>query len=226
MTGKTDQSLPASRARVLIVDDHELIRSGLRQLINSQPGLRVCGEAENASDGLSRVQELRPDLLIVDLSLQSGNGLDLVREVVTLHPAINVLVLTVHDERDYGERVLQAGAVGYVNKQEPADTVLTAIQEVLAGRMYFSQALTDRVMQRAMRNASAPTESAVVDLSNRELEVFNLLGQGLTTEEIANRLFLSPNTVGTYRERIKIKLHLPNSAALSHFATLWVAENH
>lgn len=222
---ETKKTKPASRTRLMIVDDHELMRDGLRQLIIRQPHLEVCGEASNEHEARTRFRELHPDLVVVDLTLGEGSGLDLIKWIRQERPDTKVIVSTMHDERDYGERALRAGAVGYVNKQLPARTILAAIARVLEGKLFFSEALTERLMQRATSPTAAADDSPVAALSNRELEIFSLIGAGLTTDQIAQRLHLSSNTVGTYRERLKTKLNLKSSAELSHFATLWVAKN-
>jgi DNA-binding NarL/FixJ family response regulator len=210
--------------RVMIVDDHELLRDGLRQLIIRQPNLQVCGEASNEREARSLVRDLRPDLVIVDLMLQESSGLDLIKWIRQELPNTKVIVSSMLDERDYGERALRAGAVGYANKQAPARTILTAIARVLEGKLFFSEALAERLMHRATFQTDPADESPVAALSNREVEILSLIGAGLSTDQIAQRLHLSPNTIGTYRERLKTKLDLKGSAELSHFATLWVAE--
>lgn len=221
----TPTSNAAQAIRVMIVDDHELLREGLRQLIIGQPRLEVCGEASNEREARSRFRVLRPDLVVVDLSLRESSGLDLIKWIRQERPATKVIVSTMHDERDYGERSLRAGAVGYVNKQSPARTILAAIAQVLEGKLFFSEVLTSRLLCRVASRSPTADGSPVAALSDRELEVFSLIGAGLTTDLIAERLHLSPHTIGTYRERLKTKLNLKGSAELSHFATLWVAEN-
>lgn len=221
-TKKTNLATPT---RVMIVDDHELMREGLRQLISRQANLEVCGEASNEREARSRFRELQPDLVVVDLTLKESSGLDLIKWTRQERPEAKVIVLTMHDERDYGERALRAGAGGYVNKQLPARTILAAIARVLEGKLFFSEGLTERLMHRTVSGSATGDDSPVAALSDRELEIFSLIGAGLTTDQIAQRLHLSINTIGTYRERLKTKLNLKTSAELSHFATLWVAEN-
>jgi DNA-binding NarL/FixJ family response regulator len=216
---------PLSATRVMIVDDHELMRDGLRQLISRQANLEVCGEAASEREARGRFRELQPDLVVVDLTLQESSGLDLIKWIRQERPDTKVIVSTMHDERDFGDRALRAGAVGYVNKHLPARTILAAIARVLEGKLFFSDTLTERLMQRATSQTAAAGDSPVATLSDRELEIFSLIGAGLTTDQIARRLHLSNNTIGTYRERLKTKLNLKSSPELSHFATLWVAEN-
>jgi len=216
----------AKRAtRVMIVDDHELLRDGLRQLIGRQPNLVVCGEASNEHEARSRVCELQPDLVVVDLALQEGSGLNLIKWIRHERPETKVIVSSMHEERDYGERALRAGAVGYVNKQLPARTILDAIARALEGKLFVTEWLAQRLMNVGISRTAADHDSPVASLSNRELEIFGLIGAGLTINQIALRLHLSSNTIATHRERLKIKLNQPSSAELNHFATLWVAEH-
>ncbi|NND99996.1 MAG: response regulator transcription factor [Pirellulaceae bacterium] len=208
--------------RVLIVDDHELLRDGLRQLIMRQPKLDVCGEAANESEARKCFRQLQPDLVIVDLALQESSGLDLIKWIVKTAPSTKVIVSSMYEERDYGERVMRAGAVGYVHKQQPARTILTGIAQVLDGKLFYSEALSRRMRMRAT-DAETPMDQSVVSaLSDRELEIFTLIGDGRSTEQIASRLNLSTNTIGTYRERLKSKLEIASAAELVRFATLWV----
>ncbi|QDV47345.1 Transcriptional regulatory protein DegU [Stieleria neptunia] len=216
---------------VMIVDDHELLRDGLRQLISRQPYWKVCGEADSEHQARIRFRELQPDLVIVDLTLRESSGLDLIKWIVDQRPQTRVIVSTMHDERDYGERAMKAGASGYVNKHLPATTILEAIDRVLRGGLFFSEEMTSRLMHSAVSGADPrsdpgdPGRSIVGALSNRELQVFTLIGHGYTTHEIAKKLHISPNTVGTHRERLKGKLDLNSSADLNRQATLWVVQN-
>lgn len=217
-------SLP-SRARVLIVDDHELLRVGLRLLINDRADLTVCGEAEGEAEGRRLFEELAPDLVVVDLKLREGNGLDLVRFMKKARPTTQLLVCSMQEERVYGERVLRAGASGFVSKQTSAAEIVQALRDVLDGKLIFSEEVTRRVLQRA-RSAPADIHVSPIDtLSDRELEVFRLIGQGLPTRQIAEVLHLSSSTIDTYRERLKTKLGFENGAELVHHATEWVLAN-
>jgi DNA-binding NarL/FixJ family response regulator len=220
-----NESSPSHATRVLIVDDHELLRQGMRLMIGNEPDLEICGEAEDEAEAMRQVGESRPDLAIVDIGLKSGNGLDLIKRIKAHDPSVRVIVSSMHDERLYGERALRAGAEGYVNKQDPARTIIYAIRHVLEGKMYFSEEFTNRVLQRARGGDEAFQDSPIDVLSDRELEVFRLVGQGLTSREIANKLHVSSSTVDTYRERLKTKLNLKGGAELVHQATQWVLEN-
>jgi len=212
------------RTRVLIVDDHELLRDGLRALLGSDPGLEVCGEAADEAEGRAKVREFRPKIVIVDLTLQNGNGLDLIKWIKKYAPGTAAIALTMHEEKVYGERALRAGASGFVNKDDAARKILDAIHQVRAGKYYFSEELTRRMMNKSSGRwaaAAAPTDI----LSDRELEVFRLIGQGKTSRQIADALRLATSTVETYRERLKSKLNLTNGAELAQHATIWVNEN-
>ncbi len=211
------------RAKVLLVDDHEMLRQGMRLLIEQQKDLQVCGEATDEISAVKQFRAAEPDLVIVDLSLKEGDGIELIKRIKLLDPEARMLVYSMHDERVYGERALRAGAKGYVSKQQPARAVLQAIRRVLAGSMHFSGEMTQRLLERAAASEPmSPAASPVESLSDRELEVFEMIGRGLTTRSIAASLHLSPRTVDTYRERLKIKLALANSAELHYRAVQWV----
>jgi DNA-binding NarL/FixJ family response regulator len=213
------------RARVLLVDDHALVRRGLADLVGDEPDLEVCGEAEDTSEAVACVAELHPDVVIVDLSLKTGHGLDLIKRLRAHDDGPAVLVLSMHDEALFAERALRAGALGYVNKQEAPAKVIEALRQVLAGKVYLSGTMTERLLKRAAGGAEAGVRLPGETLSDRELTVFDMIGQGLATREIAERLHLSIKTVETYREHIKAKLGLKNSAELSRHAAQWALEN-
>lgn len=212
-------------ARILIVDDHPAIREGLAVRIGDQTDLEVCGEAAGVDDALAKVKQLRPDLVIVDISLASGNGLDLVKQIKSRHAGVRMLVHSMYDESLYAERSLQAGAMGYVNKREAPDTMLMAIRQVLTDKIYLSPEMTERLLGRAAGRNANVEESPILRLSDRELEIFQLIGQGLTTGAIANQLHLSVHTIDTHREKIKAKLKLKNAAELARSAVQWTLEN-
>lgn len=217
-------------ARILIVDDHPMMRDGLTAQISTQPDLEVCGEAEDVADALLLVRSTSPDLAIIDVSLKKGHGLELIKQIKARFPAVKMLVLSAYHESLFGERALRAGANGYLNKQETRQKLFQAIRAILAGELYISPELTQRLVGRAVGHKSGGAVNAgladpVEVLSDRELEVFQLIGQGITTSAIAKRLHLSPHTVDTHREKIKAKLNLKNSAELQREATQWVLEN-
>ena len=212
-------------AKILIVDDHPIVREGLTARIARQPDLKVCGEAEDVLDALEKVKATQPDLVIVDLSLKSGQGLDLIKRIKAKAPDTKMLVSSMYDEALYAERSLRAGAMGYINKQELSEKIIDAIRRVLAGKMYLSPLMTERLLQRAVGGGAQLPGPLVETLSDRELEIFKLIGKGMTTRQIAGDLHLSVKTVETHRENIKSKLGLPNSAELSREAVQWVMEN-
>ncbi|MCE9544004.1 MAG: response regulator transcription factor [Planctomycetia bacterium] len=221
-----NEQLAAPPVRVIIVDDHELVRDGIRLLVDSVAPLKVCGEAADAAAGRALIRKVRPHVVVVDITLKDDNGLDLIKWVKKHYPQIHAIVLTMHDEKIYGERALRAGASGYVNKQDAARAILTAIREVVDGKLYFSEAFTHRFMHRAVGGKGNEQATSAVDaLSDRELDVFRLIGQGKTSRQIAVMLRLASSTVETYRERLKTKLNLTNSAELAQHATLWVTDN-
>jgi DNA-binding NarL/FixJ family response regulator len=197
----------------------------MRLMIGNEPDLEICGEAVDEAEAMRQVRESHPNLAIVDIGLKSGNGLDLIKRIKAHDPTVRIIVSSMHEERLYGERALRAGAEGYVNKQEPARTIIRAIHHVLQGKMYFSEEFTNRVLQRARDGGKSLEASPIEMLSDRELEVFRFIGQGLTSREIADRLHVSSSTVDTYRERLKTKLNLKRGAELVHEATQWVLEN-
>ena len=216
---------PASKT-ILIVDDHPVLRRGLAVLIESEPDLSVCGEAATCQDALEAVRESGPDVVLVDLELDGCHGLDLVRTLKARHPDIPALVLSMHDESVYAERSLKAGARGYVTKQELDTTVLVAIHRLLDGECYMSEQLEARLAAKLVNGRTLVADSPLDVLSNRELQVFRLVGQGRTTRQIANSLTLSIKTIESHLEHIKQKLTLNTAAELAQRATQWVESGH
>jgi DNA-binding NarL/FixJ family response regulator len=210
-------AFPSRCARVLIVDDHPVVRRGLAALISEVPDLEVCGEAADAVEALRLVDAEKPDVAVIDISLKDGHGIDLIEQIRCRNPNVRMLVSSMHEETLYAERVLRAGAMGYVNKQETIDRLVEAIRQVLRGEIYLSSQMTERMLHR-MVHGNPPEHDPIETLSNRELEVFELIGQGLTTRKIAALLHLSPKTVETYRENIKTKLNLANATELTRHA--------
>lgn len=217
--------MTSSPARILIVDDHPMVRDGLAARISNEADLTVCGEADDVDEALRLVADLNPDLVIVDISLKTGHGIDLIKQVRGRHAKMKMLVQSMYDESVYAERSLQAGALGYLNKQTARETVIDAIRTVLAGKTYLSPEMTDRIVRSRVGGMIEPGKSPIESLSDRELEVFALIGQGQTTSAIANQLHLSVHTIDTYREKLKIKLNLANSTELNRYAVQWVLEN-
>jgi DNA-binding NarL/FixJ family response regulator len=214
------------RRRILLVDDHPLVREGLRIVIDETEDLLVCGDVADSARAQDAVTALMPDVVVVDISLGAAgdDGLALVKWICAHHPATRAVVSSMHEERLYGERALRAGASGYVSKTAAASAVLEAIRRAANGQLYFGQALIDAMLQRT-RNGRAAERSPVDRLSDRELQVFRFIGQGLSSKEIAGRLAVGISTVDTYRERLKIKLGVVNGAELVHRATRWSLEN-
>ncbi|MEM7810429.1 MAG: response regulator transcription factor [Planctomycetota bacterium] len=211
--------------RIMIVDDHPVVREGLCQLITQQPDLEVCSEAESVAGAFRAYMNSTPDLVIIDLSLSDGSGIELIKEIKARNEHARMLVTSMHDETLFAERVLRAGAKGYVSKQEPTTNLLDAIRQVLEGRVYLSSTMSDQMLHRMVAGADISEQSPIDSLSDRELEVFEMIGQGLTTREIATKLDLSPKTVETYRENIKAKLNLANGTALTRHAVQWLLES-
>jgi len=207
---------------VLVVDDHPIVREGLAQMINREPDLAVCGEAESMQRALQVMDVLRPNLLIVDISLDGPDGLDLLKHVRAQDPELAVLILSMHDESIYAERALRAGANGYIMKQEATDNVLTAVRRILNGEVYVSPRIANTMLQKFVRgSASDIKHTSLDDLSDRELEVLRLIGVGHSTRQIAEELHLSVKTVESYQAHLKDKLGLKNSRELVQYATRW-----
>jgi DNA-binding NarL/FixJ family response regulator len=204
--------------RIMLVDDHPMMRNGLSQLIDQEPDLKVCGQFEDAARAFEAIAALQPDLAIVDLSLKGSSGLDLVKNIKFAYPRILVLVLSMHDESLYAERVLHAGASGYIMKQEATDRVLSAIRKVLTGGIHLSEGMSSKFMHRLATGKSDTGGSAMERLSDRELEVFGLIGEGRGTRQIAEKLRLSVKTVESHRAHLKEKLNLKSATELVHLA--------
>ncbi len=210
--------------RILIVDDHPLVREGLRHLVAKELDLEVCGEADDAAEALQQIKNTRPDVVIVDISLKSSHGIDLIEELKRQNGRVKVLVSSMHDETLFAERCLRAGAMGYINKEESPAVLIGAIRQILRGEIYLSPRMTNRILKR-VGGMQTVENDPIKTLSNREVEVFEMLGQGLSTKQVARRLDLSPKTIESHREKIKEKLNLANSSELLRRATQWVMEN-
>jgi DNA-binding NarL/FixJ family response regulator len=211
------------KQRVLLVDDHPLVCEGLAQRINGEPDLEVCGQARDAHAALEAIEKLRPHIAVVDLALGEGSGIELIKDVKVRYPHLPTLVLSMHDEALYAERSLHAGAKGYVMKQQETSILLQAIRQVLRGQVYLSEKVRDSIVNRIGGNVpEGKITSLAQRLSNRELEIFQLIGDGYATQEIARRLHLSSKTVASHREHIKEKLNLRTSEELARFAIHWL----
>lgn len=211
------------KARILLVDDHALLRRGVSELINSESSLEVCGEAENLADAYSQVGKLKPDLVIVDISLDGNDGVELTKELCHRWPELPVLGYSMHEEDLYAERVLRAGAKGYVMKRNPPEVLLEAIGQILSGKVYLSDHMSDRLLGKMVGagGSAAPSQSPLEKLSDRELEVFQLIGKGMSTNQIADKLCLSVKTIETYRDHLKQKLDLQSGLELVRYAVEW-----
>lgn len=210
------------RKRILIVDDHPLMRAGLMQLINKQPGLEACGEAGSPAEAMERIEQRRPDLILVDITMKGASGLEFIKNVCAVHGHIPMLVLSMHDEKVYAERALRAGACGYIMKEEGGEFLIAALQRVLAGGIYLSPAMSARLLRSLANPQTRNADSPLQQLTDREFEVFRLIGQGRTSQEIAEHLHISPKTVDVHRFQIKEKLQLKSGPALVHYAVQWV----
>jgi len=209
------------KSKILIVDDHPVFCLGMSGLINKEKDMVVCGCEESAAGALKAIKTLCPDLVIVDISLKDSNGIDLVTDINRHYEGLPLLVLSMYTEELYAERALLAGARGYIMKQEAIGVVVPAIRHVLAGHIYASQKVKENVFERLVSPGKSEDRSPLDILTNRELEVFRLLGEGLSTKEIADRINLSVKTIGTYRERIKEKLKIKHYTELVKIAVHW-----
>ncbi len=211
----------ATKKRVLLVDDHPLMRLGMTQLIDRQSDLIVCGQAEDAHEALKCVANLNPDVVVLDLTLKDSDGLEVLKNINAQYPTIPVLVLSIHAESLYAELALRAGAEGYVMKSEPLANVLSAIRRILTGGIYVSESMTSRMLQKHARGPTVAEALPVERLTDRERQVLHLLGHWHTTRQIARELHLSIKTVENYREKLKAKLNLDSASALVQFAVEW-----
>ena len=210
-------------AKVLIVDDHPAVREGLAIRISRQPDLEVCGEAADVAEALHLFDTVNPDVTVIDISLKTGNGIDLLKRIKSRNDSARLLVWSMHPEALYAERALHGGALGYINKEQATDKIIDAIRRVLSGQVYLSDLMSERLLHRSVgREGERAERSPVESLSDRELEVFRLVGQGLGTQQIALKMLVSPKTVQTYRARIKEKLHLASGTELIRWAVQWV----
>jgi DNA-binding NarL/FixJ family response regulator len=217
---RTRLNSSAPKCKVFLVDDHPIVRQGLALFIEREPDLMVCGEAEDATSALQAIRESAPDFVILDISLNGPDGLELLKTLRVRYPNLPALVLSMHDESVYAERALRAGANGYIMKQEAADKVITAIRHILGGDVYLSDNLTKRMLQQFVNGSISPRDP-LAKLSDRELEVFRLIGAGHGTRQIADELHVSTKTVESYQAHIKEKLALRNARELVQHAVEW-----
>ncbi len=215
---------PGRKFQILLVDDHMLIRRGMTALIAQEDDLHICGEAGDLGEAMQLVRRLAPDLVIVDLTLTTGSGLELIKQIAAVRPETKMLVCSMHDEKLYAERCLRAGAHGYINKEAAGAQIVTAIRTILSGQPYVSKSLANQLLTRMIGGQQLVNESPMDALTDRQLEVFQLIGQGLSTREIAEKMHLSHKTIESYREQIKAKLSLKNASELNRHAVQWALE--
>lgn len=220
--GAKKVSVDRKTTRILVVDDHPVVRQGLALLIEQEPDMAYVGDAESASDALKAIEETKPDIAVVDISLKDSSGIELIKDIRVRYPDLQVLVLSMHDESFYAERVLRAGARGYVTKDEATEKVIVAIRRILTGEIYLSEKMSSKMLCKLVENRTGTAGLSVECLSDRELQVFELIGQGMGTRNIAEALHLSTKTIESHRERIKKKLKLDNASELLQHAIQWV----
>jgi DNA-binding NarL/FixJ family response regulator len=211
----------AEKIKIYVVDDHQIVRQGLTELIGQEPDMSICGEASDAPSGLQGIAESRPDLVIVDLNLKQGDGLDLIKSIHQAEPKLPVLVLTMYEETYYVERALRAGARGFLTKEDASNNILVAIRTLLRGEMYVCEKVSSKLLTSLLAGQE-DDKSPIERLSDRELEVFRCIGEGLGTKQIADKLNLSVKTIETYRANIKEKLDLEGATELVQYAIRWV----
>ncbi len=222
MSRQSRISRPARKpVRILLVDDHPLVRERLAEIIQREKDLTVCGEAEDRHEALAVATNQKPDLVIIDLTLKNSDGLELIKDIRSRWPKVLMLVVSMHDESLYAERVIRAGARGYITKQEATRKILLAIRRVLGGGIYLNEAVAGHIIGRLTARSDTAATTPAEELADRELQVFDLIGRGLDTAEIAARLHIAVKTVETYRARIKEKLQLRNSSGLRQCAISW-----
>ena len=220
-----DRNSTCTKIKILVVDDHPTVREALAVRVAKNPGLEICGEATDVAEAIRLSIEMHPDVIVTDITLKNGDGIDLIKRLKARDPDARILVWSMHSEKLYADRVLRAGALGYVTKEQPTEKIIDAIREVMAGKYFLSDQMRERLLFRVAHGGDGENCSPVDSLSDRELEVFRLIGQGIKTQEIAERLHLSIKTVETHRDRIKKKLDLKDATDLIRSAALWVAEN-
>lgn len=207
---------------IIIVEDHPIFRMGMKEMIEHEPDMCVCGEAGDVIGALKLIREKRPDIVIVDLSLKESNGLDIVKEIADYHKPMASLVLSMHDEALHAERCIMAGAKGYIMKQEASESVIMAIRSIMDGRIHVSPNIMSHILNSFQKQRELIYESPLKRITDREVEIFQLIGRGMSSKQIANQLNISVKTIGTYRERIKEKLNLKSAGELVRYAVIWV----
>lgn len=210
------------KTKIIIVEDHPIFRMGIEELINREPDMVVCGDAEDVDSARDVIEKHNPDLVIVDLTLKNSSGIELIKEIGQKQKGISVLVLSMHDESLHAERCILAGAKGYIMKQEASESVVMAVRQILSGNIYVSTAIMSNILNKFQNQPDTIHESPLKRLTDREIQIFQLIGKGLSTGEISDQLRISVKTIGTYRERIKEKLCLKHGSELVRTAVIWV----
>ncbi len=222
MALKKKQDKPnKNKTQVFIVDDHPIVRDGLATIINLESDLNVCGEAEDAYQALKAITELKPNIVVTDISLKSSDGIELTKTIKAKYPKLPVIVLSIHDECIYAERALLAGAQAYLMKDVVSENIIKAIRTVLSGEIYISNTISKKFLHKFAGDKAGTNKTSMGNLSDREFEIFRLIGEGLKASQIARQLHLSTKTIETYRSRIKEKLNLPNAAELLQYSIKW-----
>lgn len=222
MKNKTQNQQAARKKQILIVDDHPVFRAGLKIILEQEPGLAVCGEADTAMQAFQGIEKLNPDLVLTDIGLPGKSGVDLIHDIRSIRPELPVLVISMHDEKFFAGRVLRAGGRGYVMKQAGSEKILEAVHKVLEGKVAVSESVATAVLDSFSGKSAAGADPSLSRLSDREFEVLRLIGEGKDTHEIAESLHLSTKTVDTHRAHIRTKLGLKNGTELIHYAARWV----
>ncbi len=221
MPNKSVEKLNEKKYKIFVVDDHPIVRQGIAQLINQEEDMMLAGEAGDASEALKGIDKIKPDLVTVDISLKGSSGIELTKSILLNHPKMPILIISMYDEPLYGERVLKAGAKGYLIKQEAIDNVVTAIRKVLSGEIYLSEKMRDSLVHKFVKGKTSVTGSPLETLTDRELEILQLIGQGLSTHKISEDLHISVKTVESHYSNIKNKLNLKNAHELIQYAIKW-----
>jgi DNA-binding NarL/FixJ family response regulator len=219
---KTAQPAPAPRKKILVVDDHPMTRAGVAHLLNKQADVMVCGEVGSPEEAFSEIAKSAPDLLLTDMTMRGRSGIEFIKDMLALHPTLPILVVSMHDEVIYAERALRAGARGYIMKEAGGEKLLAAVRRVLGGQVYVSEELSVKILDNLSGKKPRGSHSPIEKLSDREFEVFQLIGQGKSTRDIAQQLHLSPKTVDVHRSHIKEKLDLTDATSLVRHAVRWV----
>jgi DNA-binding NarL/FixJ family response regulator len=225
LSGKKQKKAEENKSKILIVDDHPVVREGLTTIINHEKDLIVCGYAEDDHSALKAINELKPDVIIVDISLKDSDGIDLTKNIKHRYPKLPVIVLSIHDESVYAERALRAGARAYLMKEVVSENITNTIRTVLKGEIYVSDTISKKFLHKIAGDKAATTKTPIENLSDREFEIFRLIGVGYKASQIARRLHLSVKTVETYRGRLKEKLNITDAPTLLQYAIKWVSSN-